>query len=315
MATPHVTGAAALLLAQQPTLDWRGIKNLILTGGDSRSSLAQTITGKRLNLNGSMTCSGKSAEGRLRPVNNAIAATAGVAITLEELNVNCAQPAGNVQVTVSPGGQTITLVDDGTSADQAAGDGCYTGRWTPPAVGSYSLTFPGGDVVDAEVLNNYVVAPTSFNYVSFTGTNLNLGDDSVEQITSPFPIAFGGGSFTTLQLGGNGTISFTDASSSFINGVIPGLSPPVPVTLVAPFWQDLYPVAGSAQNVYWGELGTAPDRQLVVEWRNVRSFVCHDDSRIAVYLPHHPPTPDHAARRRYRGQTDSHFLVRLLGHG
>jgi thermitase len=90
MATPHVTGAAALLLAQQPTLDWRGIKNLILTGGDSRSSLAQTITGKRLNLNGSMTCSGKSAEGRLRPVNNAIAATAGFAITLEELSVNCA---------------------------------------------------------------------------------------------------------------------------------------------------------------------------------------------------------------------------------
>jgi hypothetical protein len=282
MATPHVTGAAALLLAQQPTLDWRGIKNLILTGGDSRSSLAQTITGKRLNLNGSMTCSGKSAEGRLQPVHNAIAATAGVAITLEELNVNCAQPAGNVQVTVSPGGQTITLVDDGTGADQAAGDGYYTGQWTPPSVGSYTLTFPGGDVVEAEVLNNYVVAPTSYNYVSFTGTNLNLGDDSVEQITPPFPIAFGGGSFTTLQVGGNGTISFTDAYSSFINGVIPGLSPPVPVTLVAPFWQDLYPVAGSAQNVYWGVVGTAPDRQLVVEWRNVRSFVCHDDSAATV---------------------------------
>ncbi|HEV3307081.1 MAG TPA: FG-GAP-like repeat-containing protein [Candidatus Sulfotelmatobacter sp.] len=281
MATPHITGAAALLLAQQPALDWRGIKNLILAGGDSRSSLAQTITGKRLNLNGSMTCSGKSAEGRLQPVNNVIAATAGVAITLEELNVNCAQPAGNVQVTVSPGGQTITLVDDGTGADQAAGDGYYTGQWTPPSVGSFTLTFPGGDVVDAEVLNNYVAAPTTYNYVSFTGTNLNLGDDSVEQITSPFPIAFGGGSFTTLQVGSNGTISFTDAYSSFMNGVIPGLSP-VPVTLVAPFWQDLYPVAGSAQNVYWGVVGSAPNRQLVVEWRSVRSFLCHDDSAATV---------------------------------
>jgi hypothetical protein len=281
MATPHVTGAAALLLAQQPTLDWRGIKNLILAGGDSRSSLAQTITGNRLNLNGSMTCSGKSAEGRLQPVNNVIAATAAVAVTLEELNVNCAQPAGNVQVTVSPGGQTITLVDDGTGADQAAGDGYYTGQWTPPSIGSYTLTFPGGDVVDAEVLNHYIVAPTTYNYVSFTGTNLNLGDDSVEPITSPFPIAFGGGSFTTLQVGSNGTISFTDAYSSFMNGVIPGLSP-VPVTLVAPFWQDLYPVAGSAQNVYWGVVGTAPNRQLAVEWRGVRSFLCHDDSAATV---------------------------------
>jgi subtilisin family serine protease len=152
MATPHVTGAAALLSAQQPTLDWRGTKNLILAGGDSRSSLAQTITGKRLNLNGSMTCSGKTETGRLQPVNDVIAATPSAAVTLEELNVNCAQPAGNVQVTVSPSGQTITLVDDGTGADQAAGDGVYTSQWTPPSAGSYTLTFPGGDVVDAEVL-------------------------------------------------------------------------------------------------------------------------------------------------------------------
>ncbi len=281
MATPHVTGAAALLSAQQPTLDWRGTKNLILAGGDSRSSLAQTITGKRLNLNGSMTCSGKTETGRLQPVNDVIAATPSAAVTLEELNVNCAQPAGHVQVTVSPSGQTITLVDDGTGTDQAAGDGVYTSQWTPPSAGSYTLTFPGGDVVDAEVLNNYVAAPTPYNYVSITGTNLNLGDDSVAQITSPFSIAFGGGNFSKLQVGSNGTISFTDAYSSFINNVIPGLTP-VPVTLVAPFWQDLYPVAGSAQNVYWQVVGTAPDRQLVVEWRNVRSFVCHNDSAATV---------------------------------
>ena len=31
-----------------------------------------------------------------------------------------------------PGDQSITLVDDGTGADQAAGDGVYTAQWTPP---------------------------------------------------------------------------------------------------------------------------------------------------------------------------------------
>src|SRR2546426_954281 len=40
MATPHVTGVAALLKAQDPTRDWRAIKNLILTGGDTLPSLA-----------------------------------------------------------------------------------------------------------------------------------------------------------------------------------------------------------------------------------------------------------------------------------
>ncbi|MGA2344841.1 MAG: FG-GAP-like repeat-containing protein, partial [Candidatus Sulfotelmatobacter sp.] len=281
MATPQVTGAAALLAAQNPSLDWRSLKNVILSGGDSRSSLSQTVSRKRLNLNGSMTCSGKTVESRLQPANNAVAGTPGVPLTLEALNIDCAQPAGNVQVTVSPGGQVVTLVDDGTGADQVSGDGIYTAQWMPPAVGSYALAFPGGDVVQAEVLNNYVAAPTPYSYVSITGTNLNLGDDSVAQVTSPFAIPFGGGSFTTLQVGSNGTISFTDGASPFMNNVIPGLAP-VPVTLVAPFWQDLYPVAGSAQNVYWAVVGTAPNRQLVVEWRNVRSFLCHSDSAATV---------------------------------
>src|SRR5207253_6370033 len=38
----------------------------------------------------------------------------------------------------------------------------------------------------------------------------------------------------------------------------------------------------SAQNVYWAVTGTAPNRNLVVEWRNVRSFVCRSDSAAAV---------------------------------
>ena len=240
MATPHVTGAAALLAAQQPTLDWRGIKNLILTGGDSRTSLAQSISGRRLNLNGSMTCSGKKIKTRLQPVSNSVAAASGSPITLQELNINCSQPAGGVVVSVSPGAQTVSLVDDGSGVDQASGDGIYSGQWTPPSSGSYTLTFPGGDVVAVEALNNYESAPTAYNYVTIAGTNLNLGDDSVAAVTSPFSISFGGGSFTKLQVGSNGTISFTDAISPYINNVIPG-QVQVPLTLVAPFWQDFIP--------------------------------------------------------------------------
>ena len=283
MATPHVTGAAALLAAQNPGLDWRAIKNLILAGGDSRASLAQTISGDRLNVYGAMTCAGKTLTKRLQPVNNAIAAAPGVSVMLEELNIDCAQPNGNVQVTVSPGGQTITLLDDGNGPDQdqAAGDGIYTAQWTPPAIGSYTLTFPGGDVVPVAVLNDYVYAPTTFSYRNITGTNLNLGDDNVVQVASPFPILFGGGSFTQLQIGSNGTISFTDAYSPFINSGLPTLQAP-PITLVAPFWMDLYPVKGSAQNVYWAVTGSAPNRELVVEWRNVRSFQCHNDPTATV---------------------------------
>jgi subtilisin family serine protease len=51
MATPHVTGAAALHKAYHPTADAATIKNAILSTGTPTSSLAgKTVTGRRLNV-------------------------------------------------------------------------------------------------------------------------------------------------------------------------------------------------------------------------------------------------------------------------
>src|SRR5256712_11560021 len=55
MATPHVTGAVALINSLFPGIDWRAAKNRILASGDTVPSLAQTVTGKRLNLLGALT--------------------------------------------------------------------------------------------------------------------------------------------------------------------------------------------------------------------------------------------------------------------
>lgn len=274
MATPHVTGVAALLAAQDPTRGWQAIKNLILAGGDTISSLSSTISGKRLNAFGSLNCANTVVASRLAPENDVTAGAAGIPIPLSALNINCAQPNGPVTVTVSPGGQVITLADDGF------GDGIYTGQFIPPAVGVYTLSYSTGDTATVQVLLNYQAAPTASNYATIAGTNLSLGDDGVAQITSPFPIAFGGGSFTQLWVNANGTISFNGAFSSYLNVSIPtGTSArPVPLvhanTLVAPFWDDLLPLKGTAQNVFWDVTGSAPNRQLVVEWRDVRAFDC-----------------------------------------
>lgn len=54
------------------------------------------------------------------------------------------------------------------------------------------------------------------------------------------------------------------------------------VTLVAPLWQDLVPIKGSSQNVFWGVAGNAPNRQLVIEWRDVRTYECRDDANATV---------------------------------
>jgi len=296
MAAPHVTGVAALLAAQDSNRDWRAIKNLILTGGDSIPALAQTITGKHLNAYGSMTCSNSTISERLQPSLDSVFATVGQPLTLAALNISCGQPAGPVQVTVTPGGQVINLLDDGAAPDQAARDGIYTGQWAPSGLGNYTLAFSNGQTVQATVLRNYTVGETDFHYQTITGTNLNVDDDSVATITAPFPVQFGGGQFSTLYISSNGTISFTNAFGDFINWYLPlnylqlinGQNPPPPaidqpvVTLVAPFWSDLYPVKGTDQNVFWDVTGAAPNRHLIIEWRNVRTYDCHTESNTTV---------------------------------
>jgi Subtilase family/FG-GAP-like repeat len=279
MATPHVTGVAALLAAQDPTRDWRAIKNLILTGGDPNPDLAKTVSGRRLNAFTSLTCANSTVQGRLLPTTDIISATIGAQIVLSALNINCAQPAGAVQVTVSPGGQTIQLADDGLAADVAAGDGVYSGTFTPGALGVYTLTFSTGDSLTVQVLQGYQAANATFNYRTIAGTNLNFGDEDVAVVASPFPIAFGNGSFSQLWVSANGTISFSGAFSTYLHEFIPTGNPAIfaPVqasTLVAPFWDDLLPLKGTAQNVFWDVTGTAPNRELVVEWRDVKAFEC-----------------------------------------
>jgi hypothetical protein len=208
MAAPHVTGAIALLKAWQPTLSWSELRNLLLTGGDSKPGLVKTVSGKRLNVYGAMTCSNQALETRLLPVASSLNVSAGTPVELRALNVTCASPAGDVTVNVAPNNIPVVLRDDGVAPDVAAGDGVYTAVWTPTDNGSYTLQFPGGDNVSVLVLAPYYWSATPYQYRTITGTNLNLGDDQAATVTPPFAVRFGGQSFSKLFISSNGLISF-----------------------------------------------------------------------------------------------------------
>jgi subtilisin family serine protease len=274
MAAPHVAGVAALLKAQDPARDWRALKNLILAGGDP--TLKETITGRRLNAFGALTCTNALVRQRLRPTQDEMVAAVGAPVTLAVLHINCAHPNGNVTVVVSPGGESVLLQDDGQGFDQVAGDGIYSGQWTPHVGGLYTLEFPDGDRVTVRVLNNYSQRYAAFQWRETSGAvGLNLGDDDVALIPLPFPVPFGDfGNFEQLFVSSNGHLSFTDYSWEYLN---PTLPVPFPQTVVAPFWDDLVPMyKSSLRNVFVAVLGTPPHRELVIEWRNVSHLECPD---------------------------------------
>jgi len=113
---------------------------------------------------------------------------------------------------------------------------------------------------------NYAFQSVPYKYRAITGTNLNLTYFSSTNLTAPFPIQFGGGSFNNMTVGAGGTISFSGFAYEY-NSPIPTNQT---LTLVAPFWANLYPwVPGNDHNVFWAVTGIAPNRQLVIEWRNV----------------------------------------------
>jgi uncharacterized protein (TIGR03382 family) len=121
----------------------------------------------------------------------------------------------------------------------------------------------------AMVADPYMKTSVPINWRTITGTNLALGDDNVVTITSPFAIPYDQSSpgYTAVRLSMNGVISFDNTTSiTFTNTALPYATR---TTLLAPFWDDLYPGPAAADNVYWEATGTAPNRELVIEWRNV----------------------------------------------
>jgi subtilisin family serine protease len=169
MATPHVTGVAALVASAMPTASWTQIRNRVLSGGDYLTDETgwpdigwYVATRRHVNAHGSLACANASMATRVWPRNSVIDVhPAGVPILLGVYNINCGNPAGPVTVAISPGG-SISLRDDGVAPDQVAQDGLYTANWIPQTAGTFTLAFPtvmksinsgapGPDVLDITV--------------------------------------------------------------------------------------------------------------------------------------------------------------------
>jgi hypothetical protein len=283
MATPHVSGLVGLLKAQDPSRDWRALKNLVIAGGvDSVALKTRTISGKRIRAadvggKGSLTCDNQLVTSKLAPMADTLQVLRGAQVEISALHINCGAPAGPLELTVSPGGGTVSLADDGQGLDRVAGDGLYTTQWQPPGAGTYTLTFPNNEILTVTAMDVYRPAvQVPFEGRAIAGTPLNITDGTVVQVLTPFPVRYGNHlGFDTAWVSSDGYLSFTDSRFSSTNARLPTTNWG---TLVAPFWDNLHTATSPPGNVYHEVLGTAPNREWVIEWRNIGNYSRRTDT-------------------------------------
>ncbi len=119
----------------------------------------------------------------------------------------------------------------------------------------------------------YSCATPEPDYIEASDPLALSGDDRSIQVTLPFAFPFYGLEYSSLRVCTNGYVSFTSTSCRFFNSSIPSAD-----TLNAgiyPYWDDLF--IDSSASMHTEVLGSAPDRQFVIEWRNARYFA--DSSR------------------------------------
>lgn len=299
MAAPHVTGLAAIIASHFPDYNYRNIKNLLMTSGQSIASLSgKTIAGKRIrgsdiNGVGALTCQNQALKKRLQPDEGQLLVKLNTPIVLSALHLNCADFGGPFSV-YSDEFESIILEDQGANGDLAAQDGIYSIEWTPSRAGVYELNF-GEETLIINVENpaheqKYAIKnDVAYRYEQIGGLRLNVQDDSVVHIISPFAVLFGNnhGSYKDLFISSNGVISLT--GPDYLGHLNEPLPYPNNAILLAPLWDDLVPRSPAA-DVYVDIVGNSPSRKLVIEWRDMSHYRSSGSSTFQVVL--HEDNPD-----------------------
>lgn len=283
MATPHVTGLAAIIKSNFPAYDYKQIKNLIISSGTPIPSVKnKTISGRRIrgadsNGTGALTCQNQLVKVPLQPANTSYNVPVGSPLFLAAININCQLPVGPITL-YQDATQSVILKDDGTSGDTLENDGLFSLNWIPTTPGTYPLDFGNNYIVTVTVydnaLKNYTVDNSiSYTYDEFAGNRLNAQDETLSSVISPFPIKFGDSKsgFNTLYVSSNGTISFSDnINPGYKNLTLPNVAQE---TLISLYWDDLInSTSVNGSDIYYDTLGISPNRKFVVEWWNMKNY-------------------------------------------
>lgn len=151
----------------------------------------------------------------------------------------------------------VESCDDGNSID---GDGC-------PASCAYSNSI-GAYYTSSGLLGATYTGLANGTALVFTGGD----DDGVALLALPFPFELFGQPVVSLEVSPNGFLSTGGLAglTAHVNSTFPDQE--LPSGIITPWWDDLLIDAGvsGGATVAFEVTGVSPDRELVVEWRNLR---------------------------------------------
>jgi subtilisin family serine protease len=282
MATPQVSGAAALIYARSPGASSEGVRQRLLGTVDSAPSLAGRVrTGGRLSLRRAVCDPGEVTLG-LPDLPAGFRKLLGRTRVMEAELFDCGSPVTDARIEVffTNGDATVPMRDDGVAPDLRADDGVYTGSWFAERLGAVTarvvVTRPGATFSRSvegvvRVIPNYRVDTSiAFAWVETAGgTESGIeGDDDFVETPIGFPFALFAKRYAELKISSNGYLTFGGPAVDWSNESLPNLEDPN--AMIAVYWDDLDPSAGGV--IRYLREGIEPDRKLTIEWRDVPYF-------------------------------------------
>ena len=287
MSTPHVAGAAALLLAQNPNLTVQQLKSLLIFNGDSLTSLnGKTISGRRLNIANSLAA---LAENDVTPpgtpTNFHVNSTSGRVVSfgwtasgddgsagqasLYQLSFTDAVSGAVVQLPnffPAPSGtaQTVSAkVPYGhTNGTLTLREFDNVGNEGTPTTTNVSISFVDGDPY-AKTVGKAVTLSTG-------GAPLGLlADDGLKVRALPFPFPFFGQNFTSVTVSTNGNLFFSTPPTRLGGDAddVPGSSVVLgQFKMISGLWDDLRTDRRFGDDIY---VVTPDASRIIFRWQAV----------------------------------------------
>ncbi|MGD0551150.1 MAG: S8 family serine peptidase [Sedimentisphaerales bacterium] len=308
MATPHVAGVAALLLAYNPSMSLSELKTRLIWTGDLVDSLAdKTITGRRLNAYNALTASPSltviapntsktlvqgfdwtitwASIGGSNTVDIYLLKAGAEYLQLASGVSNTGEFSWNIPSTVPVGSDYRIWISDGVNTDESDANFAISDTRTDYFTQLFSSASNKFDLSNKSLLltpdessSRYLACLkeiTEFPVNPAVSTNLTVDDDGSQAVTlTGHSVKIYGESYNTFYVNANGHITFDAADTDYIES----LSNHFAAKRISALFRDLDP--SSAGLVRYKEL----DDRAVVTWQGVPEYGVNNSNTFQVEM-------------------------------